>query len=71
MSCCAALAAIVASGCVDKMVLISQADLCKSWRHQSVSKEDKLTQGTAAIALGNNRSRPLWGCQHGQNTAIK
>jgi len=69
------LVAIVSSplgGCADKLVMISQKDLCeKGWKHQTVSKDDKLTQKTAATADGNNRSRPLWGCQYGRNEAIQ
>ena len=64
----AAIASVLA-GCADKLVMISQGDLCKSWRHQTVSKQDKLTQGTAKIAEGNNNARPLWGCEPGKDRA--
>jgi hypothetical protein len=50
-------------------VVLSAEDLCRSWRHQTVSKGDKLTQGTAAIAEGNNKARPEWGCVEGQDKA--
>ena len=73
MSVCFAILVGIASsplaGCADKLVMISQADLCKSWKHMDVSKEDKITQKTAAKMLGNNNSRPLWGCEPGQNRA--
>ena len=62
------LVAIVASGC-SKYVFVDAEALCGSWKHQTVSKDDKLTQGTAEIADGNNKSRPNWGCQPGENRA--
>jgi hypothetical protein len=50
-------------------VLVSEEELCKSWRHQTVSKHDVLTERTAAGIEGNNEARPAWGCQHGKNRA--
>ena len=44
-------------------------ELCQSWKHQTVSKNDKLTQGTAEIAEGNNKARPEWGCEYGADKA--
>jgi hypothetical protein len=64
---CAILAATV-SGCT-KYVFVDAEALCKSWKHQTVSKDDKLTQETAAIAQGNNKSRPEWQCEYGENRA--
>lgn len=62
---CTALA-----GCASiPMVVINADSLCRSWRHQTVSKADKLTNATAAGIEGNNRSRPAWGCQPGANRA--
>lgn len=43
--------------------------LCKSWRHGTVSKDDKLTQGTAEVIEGNNKSRPNWQCEYGADRA--
>ena len=66
----AILAATVVSGCQDKLVFISQKDLCeKGWKHLDVSKNDKLTQKTAAKMEGNNNARPLWGCEPGKDQA--
>jgi pantothenate kinase type III len=68
IACAATLAAIV-SGCGYKYVFVDADALCESWKHQTVSKDDKLTQGTAEIADGNNKSRPKWQCQYGENRA--
>ena len=65
----ALLAALALAGCSPKYVVLSVDDLCQSWRHQTVSKADKLTQPTAAIADGNNRARPEWGCEPGKDQA--
>ena len=60
------------SGC-DKtppFALIATDSLCKSWRHQTISKDDVIkSEETAAIIEGNNRSRPEWGCAYGKNEA--
>ena len=70
IACCAILAATV-SGCglFTKYVMVDAEALCESWKHQTVSKNDKLTQETAAIAHGNNKSRPNWQCEYGENRA--
>jgi hypothetical protein len=49
--------------------VIATDELCKSWRHQTVSKGDKLTEKTAAVIEGNNEARPAWGCKPGENEA--
>jgi hypothetical protein len=43
--------------------------LCSSWRHQTISKNDKLTERTAAQIEANNKSRPAWGCVYGDSIA--
>lgn len=57
------------SGCSQKIVVIAADELCKSWKHQTVSKKDVLTDETATIAEGNNKARPEWGCMLGKNEA--
>jgi hypothetical protein len=37
-------------------------ELCQSWRYQTVSKHDKLTEKTAAGIEGSNAARTIWGC---------
>lgn len=66
---CAILVATVLSGCASKYVFVDADELCQSWKHQTVSKADVLSEGTARIAEGNNNSRPAWGCARGQNKA--
>lgn len=56
------------TGC-SKTVVVTADQLCQSWQHQTVSKDDKLSNDTAAIAEGNNKSRPEWGCEYGKNKA--
>jgi hypothetical protein len=55
-------------GCGQSIVVTAE-ELCRSWRHQTVSKDDRITDGTAATIEGNNQSRGEWGCQPGQNKA--
>lgn len=43
--------------------------LCESWRHQTITKADKLTERTAAQIEGSNKARPEWGCAYGANKA--
>lgn len=62
---------VLASACSQVPRITTADELCRSWRHQSVSKADKLSQGTAEIAEGNNRARPAWGCEPGKNEAKK
>jgi len=59
---------VLLTGCA-KTVVVTADSLCESWRHQTVSKNDKLTDETAAIAEGNNLSRVHWGCEFGKNRA--
>lgn len=57
---------VLLTGCA-KTVVVTADELCRSWRHQTVSKDDKLTDGTASGIEGNNNARPAWGCQYGEN----
>jgi hypothetical protein len=62
--------ALICSGCANQsMVFINSDELCRSWKHQTVSKHDKLTEKTASVIEGNNESRPAWGCVPGENRA--
>lgn len=60
--------AATASGCTTPMIVTAD-ELCRDWQHQTVSKDDKLTQGTAEQIEANNLSRPAWGCKQGENRA--
>jgi len=64
----ALLAAVIVSGCA-KSYVVTAEELCRSWRHQSISKADKLTDATASQIEGNNNARPAWGCVPGQDKA--
>jgi hypothetical protein len=55
------------SGCSQTVAVIAVEELCKDWRHQTVSKSDKLTDGTASQIEGSNNARPAWGCEPGKN----
>ena len=57
------------SGCGKTVAVIATDELCRSWRHQTISKADKLTDATASQIEGNNNARPTWGCQLGENKA--
>ena len=57
------------TACGPEPVVIANAELCRSWRHQTVSKDDQLTNQTAAIAEGNNNARTRWKCVWGKNQA--
>lgn len=48
---------------------IAVEKLCHDWRHGTISKDDKLTEGTASQIEALNKSRPAWGCAYGQNEA--
>lgn len=56
------------SGCAGTVVATAET-LCKDWRHQTVSKSDQMTDGTASQIEASNKSRPAWGCAYGQNKA--
>lgn len=64
----AILAGTATSACT-KYVMVDADALCKSWRHGTVSKDDKLTQGTAEVIEGNNKARPTWDCEYGADRA--
>lgn len=59
---CAIIVAIV-SGCSSTGTIVQAESLCTDWREISVSKRDRLTQGTASQIESNNKSRGGWGCQ--------
>ena len=67
-ACCVTTAGIASAGCTTPMIVTAD-ELCKDWRHQTVSKHDKLTQETAEQIEANNLSRPAWGCKPGENRA--
>jgi hypothetical protein len=48
---------------------VTADELCRDWRHQSVSKDDKLTDKTASGIEGSNDARANWGCRPGENVA--
>lgn len=55
------------SGCGTTKTFVETAELCKSWRHQTVSKNDVITDETASGIEGNNKARPAWGCEYGKD----
>lgn len=59
------------SGCAKTLppAPIAVADLCRSWRHQTISKDDRITDATASQIEGNNAARVPWGCKKGANEA--
>lgn len=61
-----AIAATGFSGCA-QTAIVNAENLCKDWRHQTVSKSDKLTEKTASQIEASNESRPTWGCKYGEN----
>lgn len=58
------------TGCAKNLVVTAE-ELCRSWKHQTVSKRDTLTQETAAGIEGSNKARPNWGCEYGADAAKK
>lgn len=60
------------SGCAATGTVVATAEnLCRDWQHQKISKNDKLTDGTASQIEANNKSRPTWGCAYGRNEEAK
>ena len=57
------------SGCSSGLVVIAKDELCRGWRHQTISKDDKLTDKTASGIEGSNDARPAWGCAYGKDRA--
>ena len=66
----ALLSLALLNGCASQYAVIATEQLCQSWRHQTVSKHDKLTDKTASGIEGSNNARPAWGCQPGGNRAL-
>jgi hypothetical protein len=64
----ALLSPVLLTGCSSAFVVTAD-ELCKDWRHQTVSKADKLTDATASGIEGSNDARVNWGCAPGQNTS--
>lgn len=62
------LSPVLLTGCA-KNIVVTAEELCKDWRHQTVSKDDRLTDRTAAQIEASNESRPNWGCAPGKNKA--
>lgn len=50
-------------------VPIATDKLCQSWRHKTITKADKLSEPTASQIEGDNKARPEWGCEYGENRA--
>lgn len=50
-------------------MIVTADELCRDWRHSTISKNDVLTQETAEQIEASNNSRPAWGCQPGENRA--
>ena len=48
---------------------IAAGELCRSWRHQTITQADVLTDKTAEQIEGSNKARPAWGCAYGANKA--
>jgi hypothetical protein len=59
---------VLLTGCSSAFVVTAD-ELCRDWRHQSVSKDDKLTDKTASGIEGSNDARANWGCRPGENVA--
>jgi hypothetical protein len=59
------------TGCAEtpKPVPIATDKLCQSWKHQKITKADKLAESTASGIEGGNKARPEWGCEYGENRA--
>ncbi len=72
MKLCALLlsAPVPLSACASTSVVTAE-NLCKDWQHQTVSKDDVLTDKTASKIEANNYSRVTWGCRLGKNEAKK
>lgn len=49
--------------------VVTAESLCKDWTHQQIRRADQITEPTASQIEANNKSRPNWGCEYGQNRA--
>lgn len=61
---------VLLSGCAQNFVVTAN-ELCQDWRHQTVSKDDQITDQTASQIEASNKSRVNWGCVAGKNVAKK
>jgi hypothetical protein len=50
-------------------MLVTADELCRDWRHMTVSRQDRLTQETAEQIEASNGSRVNWGCAPKGNRA--
>jgi hypothetical protein len=61
---------VLLNGCsVMHAAIVNKEELCRDWQHMTVSKKDKLTDGTATQIEASNKSRPNWGCKYGEPTS--
>lgn len=66
----ALLSLVLLSGCSTiPYRVVTVEEMCRDWRHMTVSKKDVLTEETASGIEAGNKSRPAWGCQFGKNEA--
>lgn len=49
------------TGCA-KTIVATADQICAGWKEIGVSRDDRLTQHTAAQILGNNEARKAWSC---------
>lgn len=61
---------VLLSGCASQHV-VTATELCRDWRHTTITKDDVLTDKTASKIEASNGSRVTWGCKWGQNEAKK
>lgn len=60
---------VLLSACANQPVAtVDREQLCKSWRHQTIGKDDVLTDKTASGIEGSNAARTAWGCAWGKRT---
>lgn len=58
------------SGCAGTTpTLIQTSALCRDWQVYRPAKGDKLTPRSAAVLLGNNEARVVYGCAKKENQA--
>jgi hypothetical protein len=53
---------VLLQGCGPTLAVIAVDEMCKSWRYQTVSRNDRLTEETASGIEGSNKARVDWGC---------
>jgi len=65
----ASLVLLTACAKTPEPVPIAANELCRSWKHQTITKADQLADKTAEKIEGNNKARPAWGCEYGADRA--